>query len=61
MDVNQLGIEVLTGKGWRINGGARSQGGGNQYHSEFGRGREWRAKDIDVICFGRILGDGVGD
>ena len=59
MDVNQLGIEVLTGEGWRINGGARSQGGGNQYHSEFGG--EWRAKDIDIIRFGRILGDGVGD
>jgi hypothetical protein len=24
-------------------------------------GREWRAQDIDIVRFGRVPGDGIGD
>ena len=54
LDVNQLGIEVFSGKGWRTNRGTKEA----ETRGEFGG--EWRAQDIDVIRFGRVPGDGVG-
>ena len=55
LDVNQLGIAVFPGKGWRTNGGAKEV----ETNSEFGG--DWRAEGINVVCFGRVPGDGVGD
>ena len=55
LDVNQLGIEVFPGEDWRTNRGAKEA----ETSSEFGG--EWRAENIDVICFGGISREGVGD
>ena len=55
LDVNQLGIEVFSGKGWRTNRGTKEA----ESIGEFGGER--RAQDDNVIHFGRVPGDGVGD
>ena len=55
LDVDQLGIEVFPGKGWRTNRGAKEA----ETSSEFSG--EWRAEDIDVICFGGIARESVRD
>jgi len=55
LDVNQLGIGVFSGKGWRTNRGAKEA----ETSGEFGG--EWRAQDVDIVRFGRVPGNGVGD
>jgi hypothetical protein len=55
LDVNQLGIEVFSGEGWKTNRGTKEA----ETSGEFGG--EWRAEDIDIVWFGRVLRDDVGD
>ncbi len=55
LDFCQLGIVVFLGKGWRANRGSKEAEAGGEF------GREGGTQDIYVICFGRILGDGVSD
>ncbi len=55
LDVDQLGVEVFPGKGWRTNRGAKEAETGSEFSGE------GRAKYIDVVRSGRVSGDGIGD
>ena len=55
LDVNQLGIDIFSGKGWRSNRGTEEA----ETSGEFGG--EWRAQDIYIVRFGGVIGDCVGD
>ncbi len=55
LDFNQLVIEVFSGKGWRSNRGTE------EAETSGGFGGEWRAQDIYIVWFGRVIGDYVGD
>jgi hypothetical protein len=56
LDVNKLGIEVFSGKGWswRTNRGAKRW---KPVVSSAGSG----GPRISITLFGRVPGDGVGD
>ncbi len=55
LDVNQLGVEVFPGEGWRTNRGAKEAETGSEFSGE------GRAKYINVVWSGRVSGDGIGD
>jgi hypothetical protein len=55
LDVDQLGVEVFPGEGWRTNRGAKEAETGSEFSGE------GRATYIHVVRSGRVSGDGVGD
>jgi len=55
LDVNQLGVEVFSDEGWRTNRGTKEAETSGEFDGE------WKAQDIDIVHFGRVPGDGIGD